>query len=557
MKLLDKLRSKEQGPDSPDPQIRSSRETRENRVNRDTTQRDTRPGPNTRRRYLDNTYHTPRAPPLRRHLDSGHFSQGPTLATEGPSPSTGGRSLTLQLSPLPDHDLDPVVLDLVDPLDVRRPRSLSTTATLDSTTTALSDLTLTFIPGSELQPTYSDNFTASHTVRRRRPPPRNAADDFTDDAPTMVLVPEQAQVMAREVGEYTHKRRMVLVAELLWKTHYLFASPAAFETFLDLRLKRKSMLGEPRRSPGLLADPPDSSYFNQAKSNIIPPPYKATGLGLPLFKISFPRLALFRKDSPFVVFRRYHEVMPADSETYTFATVLARMLGGYVRFMFHFTPADAPEFRVVAIQSNIRPFTDFTYKDTRFRLLGTAIGTPFLTFVNPCMRLLVLDQAQVSLTDDLVEKPLGPFWKRKPRPKPAPAPPDTLLSPMVNPENPLHVKLAASPFPLTCLASLHPHCLPPFGKYLEATTYLGRQSLIPRKFTEAGSFEVYEPAPTTGDKDSTYSVDTDSLVLAAIIWTLRELGLAQSVQKKTISNRRSPSDSFLLTSSLRGVTNII
>ena len=67
-------------------------------------------------------------------------------------------------------------------------------------------------------------------------------------------------------------------------------------------------------------------------------------------------------------------------------------------------------------------------------------------------------------------------------------------------------------------------------------------TLLPKKYSESGKFEVYQDGLSLPDQDidSTLSVDTDVLVLNCILLSLREAGIRSANRGATNSVGLSP-----------------
>ena len=359
------------------------------------------------------------------------------------------------------------------------------------------------------------------------------------------------------------------------------------------------------------------------RPHIIPLDQKLKGLGLPLFKIQTPYLSSFRKNTPCIIFKRYKEVpqpppapppaSPASSsltpslllasssstlslasslpgkikvkkspskssdeytsskddfefETYNFCQVYSKYFQSYRRFIFEFTPLDQPSFKVIMFQSNLRPFADFLYKKTRFRVIGPAMLLGVIQNYNPHMRLLVIDDDKPSLVDNIINKKPhsgsntsiatvatnsitgaaaaaagGLFHKRKSNDKKSKTyvefnydDPTTFINPIPNntfadEDNNANIGQAIN-------TSLYiSNDLPPFGCFKDSMLYRTNSSLLPKKYTEEGKIQMYQDKLFLIDKDenSTLSIDIDSMVLVCIMATLRDISIKNAGRTNT------------------------
>ncbi|KAF8002422.1 hypothetical protein HF325_003387 [Metschnikowia pulcherrima] len=285
-----------------------------------------------------------------------------------------------------------------------------------------------------------------------------------------------------------------------------------------------------------------------SRPHLVPLDYKVKGKGLPLFKIVVPYMSTFRRKTPYMIFRRYLEKPkpPIESEaiddeqfeTYDFCTVHLKNSQHYKRYKFMFRPANAPEFTIFAFQNNYRPFADFNYKETRFRVFGTSITMAYLTHYNPELKLHVLDGDQPSLMDNLIEKNAensmfkgrGDVNDAHLRVQSEEVGMPELENPVPNPSNPI----IRSNIDGTGISNRHsiPNEMPPFGRFLDACEYMKSSPIIPKKYSEVGKIDVYQNPRemSTSDYLSSLSVDLDSLVLSTIILALRETSIRTTVK---------------------------
>lgn len=417
----------------------------------------------------------------------------------------------------------------------------------------------------ELQDAFDDNFTSylPYVLRRMRIE-RNrelveAMHEFalasdSEDAKTMTSANQGFEIMARKTDRYNTKRSLVMATEYIKNNTYVFAEREAFQLFKHLRsnnkkLRKNSVIvfdakGNIKRIQGENAPPGDPSEVVDSRAHIIPVDYKLKGEGLPLFKILVPYMSSFRKKVPYMVFRRYREVplRPSGSEdeefeSYDFCTVHVKHFQAYKRYTFQFTPVDGPEFKILAFQNNYRPFTDFVHRSTRFRIVGTSLASAYLMNYNPELKLLVIDPAMPSLCDGLVNKQPGFDLKNVvkkrglvhlPEVEPLPEDPADFPNPVPLPMNPILVEDEGG-FMGMSRRNYIPSEMPPFGRFLDSCVYSDEVLLLPKRYSEVGMIEVYQDRNQLATYlTSTLSVDLDTLVLTAILLTLRETGIRNS-----------------------------
>ncbi|ODV82441.1 uncharacterized protein CANTADRAFT_4433 [Suhomyces tanzawaensis NRRL Y-17324] len=389
--------------------------------------------------------------------------------------------------------------------------------------------------------------------------PQEEDDDASgsDDAATILNddhVLEGIQIMNKPTSVFNAKRELVIVQELLKNNCYVFTSETSFEKFKDLRRTKK--LG---KDQSIICDSNNkyrrvanselaklSGYTMDSRTHIIPPESKELGIGLPLFKIQVPYLN-FRKNAPHMTFRRYREVPlrpldveanvsenEEDYETYPFCMVYSKFVHHVRRFLFLFCDEQGQtKFKIVLFLNLEKPFSDFNYKGTRFRVTGTSVLAGF-NATRPSFKLLILDDDMPSLCDNIEDGKPGfeilKIIKRKGSTdgeQPAKEPqavevedPTQFINPIPSPTNPL-ITDERSGISFHGLAKHISNNLPPFGTFSESS--LSRASkIIPKKFSDAGKIELYQDFANHTDKDSTLLVDEDTLVLSCIISTLWE-----------------------------------
>ena len=295
------------------------------------------------------------------------------------------------------------------------------------------------------------------------------------------------------------------------------------------------------------------------RSHIIPLEYKIKGLGLPIFKIHAPYLSSFRKNSPYLIFKKYREIPLRPSlhdrpdnenadiltsyEAYVFCTVYVKHFYDVRRYILNFSPVGKKRFRVIIFQNNFRPFADFNYKNTRFRVLGTSLSCVYVTNYSPVMKLMIIDNDKPSLCDNIINKKAGfeilSIMKQKKK-----YPSDnsteesddpnndiTLSNPYPDPKNPLLVDLASS-LRISGKHAFLSRSMPPFGLFKDSIAYDDDSvKFIPKKFSNVGRVEIYQDnSNLIEDPNSTLSIDLDSLVMNCILLTLRESNIRNSVK---------------------------
>lgn len=429
----------------------------------------------------------------------------------------------------------------------------------------------------ELQDTFDDNYVAylPYVLRRLRHEHELGAAEFgggegarngislqlfsesdSDDEKTVASISdERARIMRRDTAQYNYKRLMVVVSEFIKNTTYVFPDRDSFRTFKYLRTNKKKLRknsfivyesdGKIKRILGKnsVADISQESVMSDnivdMRHHLIPLEYKLKGSGLPLFKIVVPYMSSFRKKVPYMVFRRYKEVPGPPStrpdteedkfETYDFCSVHLKAFQKYKRYVLHFTPENAAPFKVLAFQNNFRPFTDFNYKDTRFRVVGSSLVTAYLMNYIPELKLIVMDRDQVSLCDSIVNKRLHlarGIGATHARASVDPTAPEDLDNPVPHEDNAV-LKEDDVGFIHSIKRNYIPNDMPPFGRFLDSVAYPIELLLLPRRYSEAGKIDVYQPLSENSHSDmtSTLSVSLDQMVLSTVLLVLRETAL--------------------------------
>lgn len=426
------------------------------------------------------------------------------------------------------------------------------------------------------------------------------------------------KILEKQLSSFDVRRLFIIVAGMLKHNTYIFPSAESFELFKQLRSSikkhRKNLImvydnqGTIKRASSSSStnikrediDQQSEGIIIDDRPHIIPLDQKLKGLGLPLFKIQTPYLSSFRKSTPCIIFKRYKEVpqpppspltpsssstlslassLPAkikvksplkssdeytlgkedfEFETYNFCQVYSKYFQSFRRFIFEFTPLDQPSFKVIMFQSNLRPFADFLYKKTRFRVIGPAMLLGVVQHYNPHMRLLVIDDDKPSLVDNIINKKPnsglglttitstatitaaagGLLLKRKSNDKKLKTyiefnydDPNTFINPI--PNNAFTDEDNISQATNTSLYISND--LPPFGCFKDSMLYRTNSSLLPKKYTEEGKIQIYQDKLFLLDKDenSTLSIDIDSMVLLCVMATLRDISIKNAGRTNT------------------------
>lgn len=437
------------------------------------------------------------------------------------------------------------------------------------------------------------------------PPQDDVAVEDSDDEKTISSLQHGYYcIMNRSMTSYNRKSSLLVVSEFIKSATYVFPSPESYALFKELRLS-KNKQQQKRRNSVIVYDEnnnisritgasldslPQTSTSNSIIGNsiidrrrhIIPVEYKIKGTGLPIFKISAPYMSSFRRKTPYMVFRKYLEIPHKplaththesdDSfESYVFCQVHTKMFLPYKRYLFHFTPAGGPSFSIYVFQNNSRPFTDFTYKGTRFRIFGTQVPLAYVLTYSPELKLFVLDDLQPSLADNLIErerrsdllsrssqhrsseKHVSSFPDESPItsgnssssssfPSPTSPTEDTWLDPVPRSDNP--IVLDSEDIVRANGQTFIPNNSPPFSRFVDSNVYQG-SLFIPKRYSEVGKVEVYQDPDELRNVDpqSTYAIDTDALVLTTILLTFREVNLRMA-NRQHRTNRASPFGAF-------------
>ncbi|CUM64710.1 uncharacterized protein PRCAT00002319001 [Priceomyces carsonii] len=405
----------------------------------------------------------------------------------------------------------------------------------------------------------------------------NDVSSLYDDQPTITndsLIANEATnsmiIMNRSSSSYDLRRRYVLVDEFIRNNTYMFADEEAFKLFKQLKSKKKVKTTLPQSTVDGDGSPSDYMIANRIganRSDLIPLTYRLKGMGLPIFKIVTPYMSTFRKNSPFMVFKRYKEApspsknhnssnpeVETDIGTYDFCTVNTKHFSMFKRIILTFNPPEELEFKVLLFQCNNQPFADFIYKSTRFRVFGTSILNMSMISYNDNLKLLIIDDDKPSMCDSIINKKPGfeissLIKKRKNSLDENGSnknkstedisydqnDPTTFPNPVPDPSN----VLLQDPFSesVPSMKSFISDRSPPFGDLKDSSAYINETNLLPRRYSEIGRFDVYQDSRTLNGKNpsSTLSLDVDSLVLTCIVLTLREIALRNSPRSTNFS----------------------
>lgn len=484
-----------------------------------------------------------------------------------------------------DYQVQPLNRNTSHTMDISSSRSISPRASI-ANSMALSDGETLQNDGNaqlELQERYTDNYGLYLPFLLRRYRYENEdrighgpIPNMTDNE-TMVDDSEQTDfILGKDISRFNVKRELIIAGEILKQNTYLFISKESFKTFKQLRStakkRRKSLVviydsdGHAKVvSPGAqgkveMANP---NAVVDDRPHIIPVEMKHEGMGLPLFKIQAPNFSLIRKNTPFIIFSRYREYplppnnqeidkgeYPKSHETYQFCSVHVKHFYKVRRFTCSFTPAGSEPFKVLVFQHNYLSFADFNYRGTRFRVLGTSLSNMYVRHYNPSLKLVIVDRNKPSLCDELVNKKKGfemssliKGKKKTEKKKLCEEPEDGMSNPYPSEACPFLRNMLSSSVSNEYL--LVPRLLPPFGALSDALFYNDSfKSLLPKRYPEVGKIELYQDdltIPPNTDINSTFSTDLDTLVLCAIMLTLRESNIR-------IAARSNSTHSFMLAS---------
>ncbi|KAI5960066.1 uncharacterized protein KGF55_004789 [Candida pseudojiufengensis] len=451
----------------------------------------------------------------------------------------------------------------------------------------------------ELQNTFIDNFTEylpfvvrrmrAVEERRRQNQEHNENQDHLNDydfdgddmstmyneqhIPSEQYALDHIKIMERNISVYNFKRQLVIMNGMLKHNTYVFPSIDSYKLFKELR----SGIKKERKNSVILYDSkggirkassdasinktefqPHGKDIIDNRNHIIPIDYKIKGQGLPLFKINIPYMSSFRKNSPYIIFKKFKEIpSPPTStteedtefETFNYCFVYSKFSSNYRRFIFEFNPGTSQVFKIILFQSNFKPFCDFIYKDTRFRILGTTVASGLICQYNPHMRLLIIDEGQPSFCDNIINKPPSSFLKFGKKDDDESSnikfninDPSTFINPI--PENSFIQE--ENTYQGNSSYNYIPSDLPPFGCFKDASIIKNSNSssFLPKKYNDAGRIDLYQDLTNNNlDINSTLSVDQDTLVLTVILSTMREINLRNAAKSSGNSMLNGPGSS--------------
>ncbi|GEQ68443.1 hypothetical protein JCM33374_g2111 [Metschnikowia sp. JCM 33374] len=397
-----------------------------------------------------------------------------------------------------------------------------TQSILDTNTVSLSSLALSdadtftstwdqgFLVRSSFQESIN-SYTPNFLRRKYEPRSRNVSNDnySDDDDRTIFSKQEFPSIMHKETNTYTHIRKMIIASELIGNSVYVFHDSESFEIFKGRKKNKKK---PSIRSTNSYEDNFNLSSDHSMNTN----ENKVTARkGFPILKIVVPYMSTFRPKTPYMIFRRYFESPRHDD------------------------PISAKESRFsnydffLAFQNNYRPFTDFNYKDTGFRIFGTSKYLSYPSYYNPELKLFILDEDQASLADNLISKPKSSIFSMSGKKKGFD---DQAFESLVpSPNNPIirrETEFEDSPV----YGNSVPHGMPSFGKFLDACAYTKEDSILPKRYSEVGKLAVYEgPLESqSSEQVSSLTVDEDSVVLTTVFLALRETNLRTALRKEEV-----------------------
>lgn len=460
--------------------------------------------------------------------------------------------------------------------------------------------------GLELQDTFEDNFTHYYPFLLRRmrlesmraaelaanirkrsssenkeEPVEEPEDDVHSDGDASTVLNESIDsqsptIFTKPIPNFNLRRDLVIISEFLKNATYIFPSKESFETFRDLRKStnkknssqyafvydsqnkvKKIKQDTVKDYPGSVVD---------SRQHLIPLDSKSKGLGLPLFKVQVPYLASFKKNAAFMIFKRYREKPTRPSldpgkdeefESYNFCTVYTKHFQKAKRVTFHFNVEGGESFRVLMFMNNFKPYSDFTYHSTRFRVLGTPIITTLGLTYNPSLKLLLIDSDKPSLCDNIINKKATfDFLKILKKDADIEHPEDVVFvegdySTYVNPyPSSTNDLFDEDPyFPLTGTRRKVEYVsedFPPFGSFQDSILYDQNSNILPKKFSELGKLQMYQDFMNNrSNSKSTTLFDVDTLVLACIMATLREIAIKSAGKAINSNNRLASKNTFI------------
>lgn len=372
-----------------------------------------------------------------------------------------------------------------------------------------------------------------------------------DDDRTMISNKKVLSIMGRETTDYEHLRTLVIAGDVIKSNMYVFPDSESLEMFRNLRKSKKKEQKNSKLSKeksGDQSEEPLLAFDEDTQSGSLSlDSFLQNFIGveqcLPLLKIEVPFLSSLRPNTPFMKFRQYFGSQSSVGSQSVgcrlinirdFCTVRLKSFQDYKRYTFIFQPEVGDQFTLLAFQHNYRPFTDFNYKGTRFRVFGTSRTASYPTFYNPELKLQVLDNDQPSLMDDLIQKKAKmDYFKKKDSLETENLTDGTLQNPVPSPGNPI-LKQLRDEENSSFYRNNVPRDMPPFGKFLDASAYMKKKSFIPKLFSEIGKIAVYEdPLEISNSPNS--AVHLDTLVLTTIFLAFRENSIRSTVKRDDIT----------------------
>lgn len=373
---------------------------------------------------------------------------------------------------------------------------------------------------SDLPGSYADNFE-EHILRggceerHLRFSPTNRYDEFDQVTLNSDILHCGKTVLGKDISVFNVKRDFIVAKELFRNDMYLFLSKESFKQFKELKLRKAS----------------HGDLLKVGSNHSITHPEREIQI-LPVLKLHFPHFASIRKNTPYLVFKGYRSLQTSPNhhsgaygaerfnsefETFDFCSVQFKNFYKIRRYILEFTPIGEQPFKVLVFQHNFKPFADFIYQGTRFRICGTST-TENASSYTADLRLCALDDSMASLCDAIVDRPakleLSSLRRKK----------SSLSHGCGNPYPDPNSKLLQDKRIVSVQDShcFHPKGVPPFGSFRKAELY-GEGNLVPKKISEVAKFETYQDGTEIeGDLNGIHSLDSDSLVLNCIMLALRE-----------------------------------
>lgn len=344
------------------------------------------------------------------------------------------------------------------------------------------------ISSYQFQNTFADNFTNYRPFVNRQLANAQRHLDNGDEETIYgdeVADINTAEIMGQLVAAFNQKLDLVVVEEILRPSPMCFSSELNFDQF-----KR--------------------------------------GEAPPLFKVLAPFLSQMRPTTPFITIKRGLDPDP-------YCTIYTKQMTRVRRVVFQFTPHNAPAFEIVSFINHYRPFTDFNYKNTRFRVFGTPVTSGYILGHKIRLKLTVVDADKPSLCDNMVEKERGKLIKRK----------ESNFVP--DPTNPLITEDVYNSYQENMGTSFVNETMPPFGALSQTESDLKSSLKIPKKFSEVATIDLYQSLVGTLDE---FGLNEDSEILTAVLLGLREVTVRMSYkipQQDTLPLRPDVGNLFVAT----------